>query len=190
MKEIKLPVKWFSQLDSDTDQGGRMCNSSSDAMLAFFITKKPISGNYAQSDDNYLKHYVNKYGDTTNHDAQTLALRDLGINSAFRKDWSVERVIQQLEAGYPVVCGILHKGPIEAPTGRGHMVLVVGVSADRKTLYVHDPAGELDLIRGGYIHDQGAYRSYSVSNFRKRFELDASGRYTPGRNGWAREVLK
>lgn len=204
MPEINLPVKHMSQLDSDTPQAMRMCASSSNCMLAYYLTQRPVVGDYAQSDDNYLTRYVQRHGDTTDPAAQVKALADLGVSARFTDRASLLDIVRQLEAGTPVPCGILHHGDISHPTGGGHWVLVRGISADALAalkapgykpgkpvpgfLYVNDPAGELDLRAGGYhITNDGANRRYSVANFSRRWEAGPTPgvyKHTPG-TGWA-----
>ena len=66
-----LSVPWFAQLDSATDQGRRMCFSSSCAMLLAFLKPGVLSG--ANGDDQYLGR-VRQFGDTTDPTAQIKAL--------------------------------------------------------------------------------------------------------------------
>lgn len=184
-KEINLPVKYFSQLDSQTDEGGRMCASSSNAMLANYLRPGQIHGPYDQSDDNYLKEYVEKHGDSTDPSAQDAALRDLGLNVHFSNTGNLSTLVSQLEKGFPVPCGILHHGSVDAPTGGGHWVLVKGINADHTVLYVNDPAGELDLVNGGYhINNNGANMHYSVKNFLPRWEVGSPN------TGWCQIASK
>jgi hypothetical protein len=203
MTDLMLPVKHFSQLDSATDEAMRMCFSSSCSMLAYYLTQTPISGPYAQSDDNYLRRYVERHGDSTDPNAQIAALRDLGVEARYTQAASLLTLLRQLEQGVPVPCGILHHGGIQSPTGGGHWVLVRGMSGDARAaltnprwrlvdpcpghLYVNDPAGELDLVAGGYhLTNNGDCRRYSIANFCRRWEAGPPGsyRYTPG-TGWA-----
>jgi hypothetical protein len=75
-----LSVPWFVQLDSATDQGRRMCFSSSCAMLLAFLKPGVLSG--ANGDDQYLAR-VRQFGDTTDPTAQIQALASYGINARF-----------------------------------------------------------------------------------------------------------
>jgi len=51
---------------------------------------------------------------------------------------------------------------------------------------VNDPYGELDLLSGNYISDQGASLSYSRKNFGRRWMVDSANNnaYAPGQ-GWS-----
>jgi uncharacterized protein YvpB len=69
-----------------------------------------------------------------------------------------------------VPIGILHKGPIDRPTGGGHWILLIGY--DEKYFHVHDPFGELDLIGGGYPlagPEDGQNQRYSKANLMRRW---------------------
>lgn len=181
-----LPVNYQAQYDSETDQGGRMCRSSTYAMGLNFLKPGAIKG-AGQLDDIYLRR-VQMYGDTTQTEAQQRALLSYGQQSRFRTNCTLEELFEWIEkTGKPVPIGILHKGNIERPTGFGHWLLLVGYDNTKGRLdaIVHDPAGELDLINGGYaLGGSGRYARYSVANLRRRFEVTPSGEFSPGA-GWA-----
>lgn len=174
MKKV-LEVKYLAQYDSATSQGHRMCFSSTCAMALNFLKPGAIKGS-GQLDDLYLAR-VNQFGDTTDPNAQVKALASYGLTGKYSQNLSLIDIELQIRAGKPVPCGILHKGHVTKPTGGGHWVLVVGVDEDR--LFVNDPAGELDLINGGYgIGGSGDHVRYSKANFQKRWEVDGLG------SGW------
>ena len=56
------------------------------------------------------------------------------------KHLSFADIDKSLDAGKPVVIGILHRGSLSAPTG-GHMVVVIGKTPDGKGYYCNDPYG-------------------------------------------------
>lgn len=112
-----LSVPWFSQLDSSTDQARRMCFSSSCAMLVAFLRLGVLSG--ANGDDQYLQRVL-RYGDTTDAAAQLQALASYGIEAEFTQKASFRTIEAQIAAGIPVLCGYLHRGPVEQPAGGGH----------------------------------------------------------------------
>jgi len=179
MPDLILAVTYFSQLDSDTSEAQRMCFSSSCAMLAAFLKPGSIHGQYRQIDDNYLASYVHRYGDSTDNSAQVQALAALGVQARFSTSLDRADLEAQIRAGIPVPCGILHHGPASAPTGGGHWVVVIGLTGDKSGLWVHDPAGELDLVDGGYhITNNGAKRLYSWANFKRRWCVDGP------KSGW------
>ncbi len=80
-----LPVPWFAQLDSATDEGRRMCFSSSCAMLLAFLKPSVLSG--PNGDDQYLAR-VHQFGDTTDPAAQIKALASYGITARVSKQAS------------------------------------------------------------------------------------------------------
>lgn len=194
MNKKVAPATYLAQYDSETDQGYRMCRTSTYSMALEAYkpgvirsglyngvrSKKPLVG---QLDDLYLKR-VRDFGDTTETEAQRQALLSYGQKSTYRQDVTVEELCKFVDAtNKPVPVGILHKGHISQPTGGGHWILFLGY--DGAHLVFHDPAGELDLINGGYaIGGSGKYVKYTRENFRRRFELDSNGRFSPGR-GWA-----
>ena len=183
---IRLAVPWFSQLDSATQQGPRMCFSSTCAMAAAFLKPGCLAGG-GQPDDQYLR-LVNRFGDTTDAAAQVAALQQLGIEAEFRRDGSIEGLVRQLTAGVPVPVGWLHRGPVTAPAGGGHWTLAIGWDPVARDVIMHDPNGEADLIQGGYVKASGAGLRYSAENWGRRWMAGpADGyRFSPGTGWWLR----
>jgi GH24 family phage-related lysozyme (muramidase) len=171
-KDIILNVPYYSQRDNQKDPM-RTCFSSSCAMLL-----KTLKPNSIKSDDQYIST-VFKYGDTTSPSAQISALEDYGVSASFRQDGSWQDIEELLQRGIPVPIGILHKGPVSNPSGGGHWLVVIGITADKKALYVNDPFGDLDLIRGTYAGTNGAKLKYSKQNLAPRWlvESPTSGWY-------------
>lgn len=171
---IRLEVPYYYQGDSDVaGQAWRMCFSSTCAMLLEALKPGSVSG--PNGDDQYLRRVI-QYGDTTSATAQLAALRHCGVRANFSQGLDWGDIDRQLEAGIPVPIGILHHGPVDAPTGGGHWVLVVGRDSDRKTVLVHDPAGELDLVAGGYpTYGNGRYVTYSRANLGPRWMAEGHG---------------
>ena len=166
--EITLPVPYFSQRDN-MEQPLRTCNTSSCAMVAKYLGAN-ISG-----DDDYFQ-YVIKYGDTTDHGVQTQALAELGIKSSWETALDFEDLDRSLASGYPIVIGILHHGPLEAPSGGGHMLVVIGRTADGDYL-VNDPFGDL---LDGYISEDGGGLTYPRHDLTCRWTVDGQ------KTGWGR----
>ena len=169
---ILLKVPYEYQNDNASGTGYRECFSSSCAMIAKYYGK-------VKSDDEYNKIRA-KYGDTTDAQAQVLALRSLGLtNSRFVTNCAPGLLESELRAGRPVAVGWLHKGPYNAPTGGGHWSVIIGFT-DADHWIVNDPNGEADLINGGYVnHTKGAGVKYSKPRFNRRWEVDGAG------TGWA-----
>jgi len=169
-----LQVPFYQQMDSSTDQGRRMCFSSSCAMLLEYL--KPGTLNGANGDDQYLKR-VEQYGDTTDPKVQVRALSSYGIKARFVTNASFVTLEQQIAKGIPVPCGYLHRGSISKPSGGGHWLCLVGHTPD--AVIVHDPFGEADLINGTTLNKPARFARYSRKNFSPRWQVEGTG------TGWA-----
>ncbi len=174
---VKLAVPFFSQVDNKFEPM-RTCNTSSCAMAAKFLGAK-ISG-----DDEYYRHVI-KYGDTTDHNAQTSALEDVGIISIWHTDLGFDDLDKSLELGLPVVIGILHRGSLENPTG-GHMVVVIGKNSIGGNYVVNDPYGSLLDPKGAYTGDvsNGNGAVYPRQVLARRWLVDGAA------TGWGRLFVK
>ena len=169
---INLKVPFFSQLDSETNQGFRMCFSSSCAMALDYLLPGVLEGH---KDDTYLKK-VEQYGDTTDPFAQIYALDSYGLDAVFRQDLNLSDIKAQLRKGYPIPIGVLHKGRWCAPTGSGHWMTVVGIDEDN--LIVNDPFGRMDTDEGIYAKDtNGDHLKYPYQDILPRWivEGESSG---------------
>lgn len=169
-----LPVPYFAQLDSTTDQARRMCFSSSCAMLLAYMRPGLLSG--PNGDDQYLSR-VRSFGDTTSHIAQVAALQSYGLSAEFVKNGDFAMVERQIKAGIPVPCGYLHRGSLQHPIGGGHWLIIVGYDANN--VIVHDPLGEADLVGGTTLNRSGRFCSYSRANFGSRWMVENPG------TGWS-----
>jgi len=108
---------------------------------------------------------------------QTKVLAGYGVKSHFSYNLSFADVDKSLDAGKPVVIGILHRGSLSAPTG-GHMCVVIGKTPDGKGYFVNDPYGSLNDNYTG-----------PVTNGKKTIYTKAvlKHRWCPGGNdGWGR----
>ncbi len=167
-KLLKVPYEY--QLDNKSGTGYRECFSSSCAMVADYYGK-------IKTDDEYNK-IRQRYGDSTSIDAQLKTLKHLGLDAKFIKNGTPEALRAELDAGRPVVAGWLHKGPVEAPSGSGHYSVVIGYTEG--AWIHHDPNGEADMVRGGYVnHSKGKGVAYSQKNWNKRWLVEGPG------SGWA-----
>lgn len=160
-----LKVPYYSQRDNQIDPM-RTCFSSSCAMLLKFLKPSSISG-----DDEYIKT-VYTYGDTIYYESQVKALNHYGLTARFRKDYNWARIDAQLDKGIPVPIGILHHGPVTAPTGGGHWLIIIGRSDDNTKYVVNDPFGDCDLVNGGYLSSNGKGLLYSKKNLGPRFMVE------------------
>lgn len=180
---IKLPVPYFSQLNNDDSifgPGWRQCNTTANAMLADYLLNGSLSNEarqkgYSEPESIFMR-LVAKYGDTTDHSAQTYALEDLGIQSRFSYSLSKEDLIRSLEAGIPVVVGFAYKSS-------GHICLVVGHDPENKVWLIHDPYGTRHGSSNFYdIGVGGAFDQYSYDLMDRVF-------WDGGKNqGWGRIV--
>lgn len=174
MSEILLKVPYFSQRDSQTVHAHRMCFASCCAMLLEYMKPQTLKGR--NGDDIYLQR-VFKYGDTVHSTAQIQALRSFGLKAEFYTNLNWQHIDNQLVNGIPVPIGILHHGPVAAPRGGGHWILIIGRTADGRGYYVHDPYGDLNLVTGGYISSNGQRLVYSKKNLDPRWRVS-------GQPGW------
>lgn len=160
-----LNVEYFSQNDNLSGTGYRECFSSTCAMMAAYYGK-------VKTDDEY-NLIRERFGDSTDSNAQLQALQSLGLKAQFHTDGSVKSLESEITAGRPVAVGWLHHGPASAPTGGGHWTLVIGTYADG--VYMNDPNGDANLVSGGYSADlNGAGLKYSYKNWLPRWEADGS----------------
>lgn len=173
-KTNPLQVRYFSQRDSATEHALRMCFSSSCAMLLETLRPGTLTG--PNGDDAYLGRVL-RYGDTTEATSQIKALQSYGVEATMIRNAGWGTIKAQIDLGIPVPIGILHHGPVGAPTGGGHWICAIGYSDDAIT--VHDPFGDLDLVSGSYVKSWGARLRYSKKNLSPRWMVEGPG------SGWA-----
>lgn len=166
-----LAVPYFSQRDNKSGTGYRECFSSSIAMIASFWLPETI-----KSDDQW-NAIRSKYGDTTDVQAQLLALRSVGLKANFLTNGTGSKIKEEIRQGRPVAAGWLHHGPVSHPQGGGHWSVVIGFTADKRFIH-NDPYGEAALVEGGYVNSKGAGVKYSEKNWLPRWEVEGKG------SGW------
>lgn len=149
-KEILFNVRWNPQTDnvwrSDRLRPDNTCScSSTDAFGNFFIE------GMTENDNEYVQRFdAGKYGDTTDHMAHVRCCEaEFGLLTDYREDFTFDLLDAELEAGRPVIMGILHRGPIHSPTG-GHVVVCRGRTADGSKYWFMDPYGSMN---DGYMGD-------------------------------------
>lgn len=169
-----LQVRYFSQRDSATEHALRMCFSSSCAMLLEALKPGTLTG--PNGDDAYLGRVL-RYGDTTDPISQSKALQSYGVEARMVRNATWKTIEDQINKGIPVPIGILHHGPVSAPTGGGHWICAIGFTAE--AIIVHDPFGDLDLINGRYLNNWGARLRYSKKNLGPRWMVEGPA------TGWA-----
>ena len=167
-----LNVPFYPQTDNYRD-ADRTCNSSACAMCLEYLKPGTLKG--PKGDDEYIKK-IFAIGDTTDHVVQTRVLSSYGISSRFSYGLTFSDLDRELSNSRPVVIGILHRGPLSAPTG-GHMVVVIGKTPSGDYV-VNDPYGSLnDGYTKSVMNGKGAVY--------KRSEL--TRRWCPkGNDGWGR----
>ncbi|MDJ1174639.1 C39 family peptidase [Roseofilum capinflatum] len=173
-KKILLDVPWFPQTDNYIDPTGT-CNASSCAMCLEYFRPGTLPGK--QGDDAYLK-VVCQYGDSIDHTVQGQALSHFGLNSSWHINLDFEDVYRELEAGRPVVIGILHRGTTENPSGSGHIIVVRG-RTENGDFIVNDPYGSIHDNYKGAVENG---RSAIYSRYEMKYRWTADG---PG-TGWGR----
>jgi len=173
----------YSQRDNGA-QSERSCFSASGAMLLKRVKPGALTG--ANADLEYLK-VVNRFGDTTDANAQIKALKTYGVTARLIKTASWDLIDQQVKRWGGCALGWIHRGPVTAPDPKcdGHWIFCYGIDATHIT--VHDPYGEGDMVNGGFVPGKsGRSVRYSRKNFGRRWMVSESPRWTyaPG-NGWA-----
>jgi len=169
---IKLTVKYRGQTDNDWHptfgNGYRQCNLTSCTMLADFLLNGELSRSATaqrlNEPESAYQMLLAPYGDTIDHNCQTKALKDLGIESYYtQQSISADDLLLSLSKGIPVVIGVKYKSG-------GHIVLLVGHDLERKLWLVHDPFGTRHGASDSYdIGIGGAYDEYSYDTFDRIF---------------------
>ncbi len=185
MTSIKLDVPYFNQVDNDTNyfgNGSRQCCLTSNAMAANFILAdrgleslsdraKRLGLNEPES---AYGEILNKYGDSTDHGANTQALAELGLKSYFSTSLSIQNAIASLDKKLPMPIGLHYKSS-------GHIVCLVGYDTDEKFLWVHDPYG----VRAGRADYYEAIGGQSGRYDKYSFDI-MEDLWTARSDGWGR----
>ena len=140
-----LNVEYFYQRDSKTGHGERSCQASAIAMVLNYLDPNLII-----DDDDYLTDVL-CYGDCVSQLSHKGALDAMSIKHQFRMNGREQDLIDLLDKGYPVPIGILHKGLIDAPSGGGHWITLIGYNETE--FIAHDPFGCMSLYEGVYLRD-------------------------------------
>lgn len=183
-KAQPVPV-YFSQRDNGADKG-RTCFTSTAAMLAELV--KP--GCIGTGNADYTSYYqrVKRHGDTTDASAQRKALAELGITARLITTGDQALIDEQIKRWGGIAVGWIHRGPVDRldPKCVGHWGLIY--DATSSYVMLHDPQGEPDLVRGGFVASKpGASVRCTRGRLARRWEVKRTGSgwlYAPG-NGWA-----
>jgi putative chitinase len=127
----------------------------------------------SNADDGYLQAVL-RYGDTIYPGPHEKACLEYGVRARNFTNGTFPALLEALKQG-PVGVGFLHHGPVSAPRGGGHWVLLIGATATHGIF--HDPYGELDNVNGGYaqIGRGGKAVRYSWKNFLPRWASPSIG---------------
>lgn len=170
-----LSVKYQSQNDNASGTGYRECFSSSCAMVAMYYGKV--------DDDNEYNLIRQKFGDSTDPQAQVRTLRSLGLEATFISNGSTSDIKAAIDSNRPVPVGWLHHGSVSSPSGGGHYSVVVGYDDAASSWIMHDPNGEALLTTGGYTDNlDGSFKNYSYNNFNPRWIVEGEG------SGWYMDI--
>ena len=159
--KLNTPTTYYSQRDNYRDPL-RTCNSSANAMYLDWLRR--ATGRGALGGDDAYTRQVFTHGDTIYHENQTAALKDYGFSTKWMTDQDAPFVDELLEAGFPVVCNILHRGTQSAPRG-GHVIMLV--SRGDSGYVAQDPFGTL---ASNYTQTHGRLSSISEAAFNARWQ--------------------
>jgi hypothetical protein len=160
---LNTSTKYFSQRDNFRDSW-RTCNSSSNAMYLDWLRRS--TGETGLSDDEDYVRTVFGFGDTIYHENQTKALKKYGFSTTWCTDRSATKVNALLDAGFPVVVNILHRGTVSDPTG-GHVIMLCARRKSEGTYIAQDPYGTLG---SGYTDTNGKHAPISKRSFDARWQ--------------------
>jgi hypothetical protein len=160
---LNIGTKYFSQRDNYT-MPHRTCNSSSNAMYLDWLRR--ATGEAGLTDDaDYIRTLL-KIGDTIYHENQTQALEKYGFSTKWCDDGATAKVDALLDAGFPVVVNILHRGTIDSPRG-GHVIMLCGRRKSEGTYISQDPYGTLG---SNYSDPNGKFAPISKRSFNARWQ--------------------
>jgi len=180
--DVLLNVPFFSQLDNSTvyhGPGSRQCNLTSNAMAAEFILKDRsmqtltaiASQKGFREPESAYGEIVNRYGDTTDHNANTSALSILGLESRWSTQLEIRDIVASIDKRLPVPIGMLYKSS-------GHIICAVGYNLDREIIYTHDPYGSRAGSQDYYAvigNDAGKFDIYTFATMRKLWADPSDG---------------
>lgn len=180
-----LNVDHFDQNDNDSDlfgPGWRQCCMTSNAMAANYILKQhgleslSVQAKrlgYSEAESVYGR-ILNTFGDTTDHDANTKALAEFGLESYWSTSLGIDQVIASVDADMPMPAGLIYKGS-------GHILCFTGYDRNRKKIIANDPYG----VRNGAQDFYAIVGGYSGKNDEFSFDLIRDIWANPN-DGWGR----
>lgn len=172
--DVLLNVPYFCQLDNSTElfgPGSRQCNLTSHAMAIEFILKDHSmttlstiarQKNLSEPESAYGE-VLNGFGDTTDPDAHTQALRSFGLESYWSTTLDIDRIISSIDKRLPMPIGVEYHDS-------GHIICAVGYNLEREIIYMNDPYGARSGSEDYYAvigNGAGKFDTYSFDTMRK-----------------------
>ena len=185
-ESILLPASYYWQTDNPSGEGPRECCGTSNAILLNYLLKRELDTRaakkgIAQPETLYLNRLA-LHGDTTDHEANSRALADFGIESFWSTSLTLADLYLSLRHNIPMVLGLDYYN-------HGHIVCCVGFKLLAELLVIHDPYGARAGASNHWISllpEAGKYDRYSLDTLcRLWFPKDENGRDTLG---WGRIV--
>jgi hypothetical protein len=160
-----------SQRDNYLNPGITCCSSSNSMYLNFY---RPLleRGTDFVSDDTYIGS-VYKRGRSQDHYIHDQALSAYGLDTVWRDDGDIDRIIRLTTQGFPTTVNILHRGKVgNSGVGRlagGHCVLIRRYNSETKKFTVADPWGKLSNNYASKGIEDGNYEM-SLAEFKVRHQ--------------------
>jgi hypothetical protein len=180
--KIVLPAKYYYQTDNPSGYGYRECNGTSNAIMLNYLLNGQLDATaaknkIAQPESIYLD-VLKRYGDTTDHNANTEALNQFGIDSYWSTSLTFDDYYLSIRNSIPMVLGLDYKTA-------GHIVCGVGFEL-RDKIIVHDPFGAREGTTDYWLSnlpEAGKLDVYSIASMTKLWLVGGSG-------GWGRVVTR
>ncbi|MCL2931941.1 MAG: C39 family peptidase [Trichodesmium sp. MAG_R03] len=176
-----LNVPSFTQNDNDNTYHGpgyRQCNLTSNAMMLAYLKPdlyKSVEKETQREFETYYGEILNRYGDSTDHTANTKALRDCGIESYFSTSLTLNDIVDSIKLKIPVVLGVAYKAS-------GHIIVCTGYDLPNQVFYMNDPYGVRFGTSNQYEVGSAKDDVYSINT------MDAIWRDLGPNSGWGRVV--
>lgn len=183
-ERVILPCSYYYQTDNPSGEGYRECCGTSNAIMLNqvrngWLDAKAQDAGIDQPESIYLEQLA-RHGDTTDHDANTKALRDLGVDSYWSTSLTLDDLYTSIRGSISLVVGLDYKN-------HGHIVTVVGFDLKKRTIFVHDPYGarmgatDEWIVNEKHASERGKFDVYSLDTFELLWFPDGS-------KGWGRIV--
>lgn len=185
-ESVLLSASYYWQTNNPSGQGPRECCGTANAILLNYLLegkldKQAAKKGISQPEAIYLDRLAH-YGDTTNHQANTQALSDFGVESFWSTSLTLADLYLSLRNNIPMVMGLDY-------FNHGHIVCGVGLKLLAGLLIVHDPYGARLGPSNDWLSllpEAGKYDRYTLDTFcRLWFPKDENGKETLG---WGRIV--